>query len=129
MIIDVKQTTAIFKISIKFNIVPWKCFIQWNGIIPVDQIEFNMEYNHLTVYINHCVSFFMKIRLLICVYFLVFPLKCTFRVFTNTKLKNNNIRMISKKIIQEKILFFIDYNMLGTFDSILISMYYVFSVE
>jgi len=106
MIIDVKQTTAIFKISIKFNIVPWKCFIQWNGIIPVDQIEFNMEYNLLTVHINHCVSFFMKIRLPICIYFLVFPLNCIFRVFTNTKLKNNNIRKVPKKIItQEKILF------------------------
>lgn len=106
MIIDVKQTTAIFKISIKFNIVLWKCFIQWNGIIPVDQIEFSMEYNLLTVHINHCVSFFMKIRLPICVYFLVFQSNCIFRVFTNTKLKNNNIRKVSKTIItQEKILF------------------------
>jgi len=39
MIIDVKQTIAIFKISINFNIVPSDMFLQFNGIIPVDQIE------------------------------------------------------------------------------------------
>lgn len=55
MIIDVKQTTAIFKIPINFNMVPSDMFLQFNGIIPVDQIESTMEYNPLTVHINHCI--------------------------------------------------------------------------
>lgn len=60
MIIDVKQTTAIFKIPINFNMVPSDMFLQFNGIIPVDQIESTMEYNPLTVHIysySICVYF------------------------------------------------------------------------
>lgn len=57
MIIDVKQTSAIFKIPINFNIVLSDImFYADNGVIPIDHIESTIaEYNPLTVHINHCI--------------------------------------------------------------------------